>query len=93
VVPCNDSSRYTEVLSGFETKDFRCMDELIMEVVGKTLLDDCVRSDTVNAYINHSRGVDFSEITDIPDPWLDIIFDYMAYLMENLTIVIYCNQM
>lgn len=55
----NDKTRYIVVLHGIKAKDSKCLDELIVEAIRKTLQAERVREDLIEKYIEKAGKVTF----------------------------------
>ncbi len=64
VVLVNDSNLYRIVLHGLKAKDFKNLDQLIIEAVRSTLLKECITADIVEQFINSSPSVNYTKTKD-----------------------------
>ena len=64
IVLLNDSNRYIIVLYGLKAKDFKNMDNIIISSIRETLLDECIKAEIVEQFINHSLGIIYAKTKD-----------------------------
>lgn len=64
IVLVNDSNRYIIVLYGLKAKDFKNLDKIIMNSIRETLLDECIKAEIVDQFINHSPGITYAKTKD-----------------------------
>ena len=64
IVIVNDSSRYIIVLHGLKAKDFKNLDEIIKDSIRNTLLDECIKAEIVEQFINHSPEMIYTKTKD-----------------------------
>ena len=61
VVLCNNSSRYILVLHGLKAKEFKKLDDLIIEAIRETLLDECIKPEIVKQFIKQAPGIFYTK--------------------------------
>ena len=61
VVLCNNKNRYIVVLHGLKTKDFKHLGELIISAIRETLIEECIKSEIIDQFINSSPEVAFTK--------------------------------
>lgn len=64
VVLANDSNLYRIVLHGLKSKDFKNLDQLIIEAIRSTLLEECITADIVEQLINNSPTINYTKTKD-----------------------------
>ncbi|KAB2332625.1 plasmid pRiA4b ORF-3 family protein [Bacillus mesophilum] len=64
VVLVNDLTRYTVVLYGLMSKDFKRMDELIIEAISDALHEEGIKEEVIERYINHAHKVTYTKTKD-----------------------------
>lgn len=64
IVLVNDSNRYIIVLYGLKAKDFGNMYNIIINSIRETLLDECIKAEIVEQFINHSLGITYAKTKD-----------------------------
>lgn len=64
VVLVNDSNLYRIVLHGLKAKDFKSLDQLIVEAIRSTLMDECITASIVEQFINGSPTVTYTKTKD-----------------------------
>ncbi len=64
VVLMNDSNLYRIILYGLKAKDFNKLDELIVGAIRNTLLEEYIKSDIVEQFINGSRTISYAKTKD-----------------------------
>lgn len=60
VVLINDSNLYRIVLHGLKAKDFKILEQLIIEAIRSTLRDECITDSIVEQFINGSPTVTYA---------------------------------
>lgn len=60
----NDSSQYVVALYGLKAKDFKNLDELIINGIRNTFIDEYIKEEIVEQYINHSPGIIYTKTKD-----------------------------
>jgi hypothetical protein len=61
IVLVNDSSRYIIILHGLKAKDFKNLDEMIMDSIRETLLGECIKEEVVERFLNYSPKVIYTK--------------------------------
>lgn len=61
IVLVNDSNRYSIVLYGLKAKDFKNLDEIIISAIRETFIEECIKEDIVEKYINTSPNIVYSK--------------------------------
>jgi len=64
VVLVNDKNRYIIVLYGLKAKDFKKLDEHIINAIRETFHSECISDDIVDQFINHSKEIIFTKTKD-----------------------------
>ncbi|MEW9083181.1 plasmid pRiA4b ORF-3 family protein [Caldanaerobacter subterraneus] len=64
VVLVNDKNRYVVVLYGLKAKDFERFDEIILNAIRLTLLDECIDEDIVDEYLRQSGEIVYGKTKD-----------------------------
>lgn len=64
IVMINDSSRYIIVLHGLKAKDFKKHNVLIINAIRETLLDESIKAEIVEQFINHSSEIIYGKTKD-----------------------------
>lgn len=64
LVLVNDLTRYTVVLYGLKSKDFKKIDELIAEAISDVLHEEGIKEDVIERYLNHSKKAIFTKTKD-----------------------------
>jgi hypothetical protein len=57
VVLVNDKNRYVIVLYGLKARDFKKLDEHILNVTRETFSEECIKSDVIEQFIKHSGNI------------------------------------
>ncbi|AEM78237.1 plasmid pRiA4b ORF-3 family protein [Thermoanaerobacter wiegelii] len=57
IVLVNDKNRYVVVLYGLKAKDFKRLDEAILNAIRLTLLDECIDEEIVEEYVRQSGEI------------------------------------
>lgn len=60
IVLMNDSNRYAIVLHGLKAKDFKKLDELILQAISKTFSSEGIKEAVIEAYIPQSTKISFT---------------------------------
>lgn len=60
LVLMNDSNRYIIVLHGLKTKDFKKIDELILQAIRETYQEEGIRDAVIEAFLSQSREITFT---------------------------------
>lgn len=60
----NDSNLYRIVLYGLKAKDLENLDQLIIEAIRSTLLDECITADIVEKFIQSSPTINYEKTKD-----------------------------
>ncbi|SKC40416.1 plasmid pRiA4b ORF-3 family protein [Maledivibacter halophilus] len=61
VVLVNDSNRYTIILYGLKSKDFKKLDEIAINAIRETLLAEGIKAEIVEEFINASPKVSYAK--------------------------------
>lgn len=61
VVLVNDKNRYVVVLHGLKAKDFKKIDELIVDAIRQTLRAECIKDEVIDEFIQHSNHVFYAK--------------------------------
>lgn len=61
VVLVNDSSRYVITLYGLKAKDFANLDDLITNGIRETFLDECIKEEIVDNYLNFTPEIVYTK--------------------------------
>ena len=64
VVVVNDQNRYVIVLHGLKAKDFSNLDTLILQAIRETFLDEGVKEEIIEQFINHAKEITFTKTKD-----------------------------
>lgn len=64
IVLMNDSSRYTIVLYGLKAKDIKHLNELIIDAIHQTLLDELVKPEIVERFLERSPEIVYTKTKD-----------------------------
>lgn len=64
IVLVNDNSRYVIVLYGLKAKDFKNLNEIINNSIRDTLLDEYIKPEIVERYINHLPEIIYTKTKD-----------------------------
>lgn len=64
VVLVNDSSRYIIVMHGLKAKDFKNFDKIIKNAIRETLLEEYIKAEIVEQFINYSPEVIYAKTKD-----------------------------
>jgi hypothetical protein len=64
IVLMNDSSRYTIVLYGLKAKDIKHLNELIIDAIRQTLLDELVKPEIVERFLERSPEIVYTKTKD-----------------------------
>lgn len=64
VVLMNDSNLYRIILHGLKAKDFKNLDQFIVEAIQNTLREECIKSEIVEQFINDSPAIDYAKTKD-----------------------------
>lgn len=64
VVLVNDKNRYIVVLHGLKAKDFKKLDEHIINVICETFSKECIKPDTIEQFIKSSGKIVYSRTRD-----------------------------
>jgi len=64
VVLVNDSNRYTIILHGLKAKDFKSLTEIIVNSIRGSLLDESIKAEIVEQFINHSPEIIYTKTKD-----------------------------
>ncbi len=61
VVIVNDKNRYIIVLHGLRAKDFKRLDEHILQAIRETFQQEGIKDDIIEKFINHSQKVTYAK--------------------------------
>lgn len=61
VVLMNDKNNYIIVLFGLKLKDFKNLDEHILNAIRETLKEECIREEIIDRFINNSQEILYSK--------------------------------
>lgn len=64
IVMVNDQNRYVIVLHGLKAKDFSNLDTIIWQGIRETLLEECVKEEIIEQYLNHSPKITYTKTKD-----------------------------
>lgn len=64
LVLVNDLTRYAVVLYGLKGKDFKKIDELMVEAIRVALHEEGIKEEVIESYLNHSQKVTFTKTKD-----------------------------
>lgn len=64
VVLVNDKNRYIVVLHGLKKNDFKKLDELIIKAIRESFLDECIKNDIIDEFIDHSKEIIYTKTKD-----------------------------
>ena len=64
VVLVNDKNRYVIVLHGLKAKDFKRLDEHIIQAIRETFQEECIKDEIIDKFINHSKGIAYTKTRD-----------------------------
>lgn len=64
MILANDKNRYVIVLNGLKAKDFKKTDEIIVEAIRETFMDECIKDEIIDDFINQSGKIVYSKTKD-----------------------------
>lgn len=64
LVLMNDSNRYIIVLHGLKAKDFKKIDELILQAIRETYREESIRDEVIESYLSRSQVLTFTKTRD-----------------------------
>ena len=64
VVLVNDKNRYVIVLHGLKAKDFKKLDELILQAIRETFQQECIKDEIIEQFIQHAKEITFTKTKD-----------------------------
>lgn len=64
VVLVNDKNRYAVALYGLKAKDFKMLNEIILQAIRKTLQAEGIDEEIIEKFVNHSPDVIFTKTKD-----------------------------
>lgn len=64
VVLVNDKNRYILILYGLKAKDFKKLDELILQTIRAALEDEGIKDDIIDQFIKHSKEITYGKTKD-----------------------------
>jgi len=64
IVLMNDSNRYVIVLYGLKARDFKRLDDNIIQAIRETLQEELIRDDVIEQFINHAREITYTKTKD-----------------------------
>jgi hypothetical protein len=64
IVLVNDSNRYIVVLYGLKAKNLKNLNEIIIHSIREILLDEEIKAEIVEQFINHSPGIIYTKTKD-----------------------------
>ncbi|MBC7075950.1 MAG: plasmid pRiA4b ORF-3 family protein [Syntrophomonadaceae bacterium] len=64
VVLVNDKNRYVIVLHGLKAKDFKRLDDLVLQAIRETFRDECIEDKIIEQFINHSKEITYTKTKD-----------------------------
>lgn len=64
IVLVNDSSRYIIVFYGLKAKDFKNLNRIIMNSIRETFLDECIKDEIVEQFLNYSPEIIYAKTKD-----------------------------
>ncbi|MFZ3580306.1 plasmid pRiA4b ORF-3 family protein [Virgibacillus sp. DJP39] len=64
LVLVNDSNRYIIVLHGLKAKDFKKIDELILQAIRETYKEESIRDEVIESYLSQSQVLTFTKTRD-----------------------------
>ena len=60
----NDSNLYRIILYGLKAKDFRNLDQLIVEAIQNNLREECIKFEIVEKFINNLPTIGYAKTKD-----------------------------
>ena len=64
VVLVNDKNRYVIVLHGLKAKDFKKLDELILQAIRETFQQEYIKDEIIEQFIQHAKEITFTKTKD-----------------------------
>ncbi|WNS75133.1 plasmid pRiA4b ORF-3 family protein [Bacillus sp. DTU_2020_1000418_1_SI_GHA_SEK_038] len=64
LVLVNDKNRYVVVLHGLKAKDFKNLDEIVLQGIRKTLIEEGITEEVIDKYLLHSKEVTYTKTKD-----------------------------
>lgn len=64
VVLVNDKNRYIIVLYGLKAKDFKALNNIIINAIRETFMDECIKGEIIEEYLGHSGEIVYSKTKD-----------------------------
>jgi hypothetical protein len=61
VVLVNDKNRYVIVLHGLKAKDFKKIDELIVQAIRETFREEFIKDEVIEQFLSHSKEMTFTK--------------------------------
>lgn len=61
MVLVNDRNRYNIILYGLKAKDFKNLDQIMIQAIRETLLEESVKAEIVDQFIHHSPGITYAK--------------------------------
>ncbi|WP_027364989.1 plasmid pRiA4b ORF-3 family protein [Desulfotruncus alcoholivorax] len=92
VVLVNDRNRYVIVLYGLKAKDFKKLDEHIIQAIRETFQNECIKDEIIEQFINHSKEVTYTKTKDRTsvarmNKSCELVYGYEDLMLEG-----YINQ-
>ena len=60
----NDQNRYVIVLYGLKAKDFKRLDELILQGIRETFQEEGVKDEVIERYLQHAKEITYTKTKD-----------------------------
>ncbi|MEQ6360127.1 plasmid pRiA4b ORF-3 family protein [Thermoanaerobacter thermohydrosulfuricus] len=88
VVLVNDKTRYAVVLYGLKAKDFKRLDEIILNAIRMTLLDECIDEEIIEEYIKQSKEIVYGKTKNSSyvgkmNAACNVVYLYEDLLLDN----------
>ncbi|WP_102344756.1 plasmid pRiA4b ORF-3 family protein [Bacillus sp. Marseille-P3661] len=64
IVLMNDKSKYTIILHGLKAKDFKKLDETILNAIRETFQEELISDEIIEKYIHHSKEFTYAKTKD-----------------------------
>lgn len=64
VVLVNDKNRYIMVLYGLKAKDFKALNNIIINAIRETFNNECIKDEVIEEYLGHSGEIIYSKTKD-----------------------------
>ncbi|WP_053957351.1 plasmid pRiA4b ORF-3 family protein [Inediibacterium massiliense] len=61
IVLVNDKNRYIIVLHGLKAKDFKNLDEHIIQAIRETFQKECIKDEIIEEYIHHCKKITYTK--------------------------------